>query len=282
VAYESGGGLAHPSRLASSTWGRYHPASPTDKGPVRFMKSPRLLYHRALSDRHNARVLAPYAEPTDHPVLVDTPAYARKGTLSRMFFMEAQNLFYQRLPKCANSTICRTFAAHAGVTRQDDEGRLAKNMFHRIPTPAQFDGARKVVFLRDPVTRALSGWRDKALGGNLQARYGLTGDASGKISFLSLLQALADNDYFQNAHFIPQVHLIPGDISDYTVGVIEDLDAAMRPICEAAFGRYDGLAQRESGRTGSSAKSVDLSAEERDLIAHLYADDIALHAAALG
>ncbi|AHM05566.1 hypothetical protein roselon_03308 [Roseibacterium elongatum DSM 19469] len=207
------------------------------------MKSLRLLYHRAISDRHNARVLSPYATPHDHPMLANTPDHARNAVLSRCFYFPKQGMYYARIPKNANSTIAKTLATHAGVHRQDDEGRLAKNIFNRIPTPEQFRDAKKIVFLRDPVVRALSGWKDKGFGKSFLRRFKFAGDEVTPPTFLQFLQALEANHFYTNAHFLPQVELIPGTLSDYKVYVIEDLEAGLREICEEVFGRYDGLTQ---------------------------------------
>lgn len=246
------------------------------------MRGLRIKYHRALNNALNAAVLRRYGMPEDHPMLSGTPDYARAKVLSRAFYIPGRGLFYQRLPKCANSTISKTLAAHAGLRDQDDQGLLAKTVFHRIPTEAQFRGARKVVFLRDPVSRALSGWRDKGFNRPFLERHRPAGDAETVPTFLQFLQALEANRFYDNPHFIPQSDMIPGDIADYTVGTIEDLDRAMAPVCEEVFGTYRGLSQRTSGRTNAAARAAEVTSEERAIIERLYGADIALHAGQRG
>jgi hypothetical protein len=246
------------------------------------MKSLRLLYHRAISDRHNKRVLAPYAQPTDHPMLSRTPEHAKLAVLSRCFYFPKQGMYYARIPKNANSTIAKTLASHAGLRLQDDEGRLAKNIFHRLPTAEEFHAATKVVFLRDPVLRVMSGWKDKAFDHRFLRRNKFAGDEVTPPSFLQFLQALEENHFYENPHFLPQVDLIPGDLSQYRIYVIEDLETGLRTICEEVFGHYDGLTEKRMGRTGAKSHVNQISDEERALIGRLYGDDLALYASVTG
>lgn len=230
----------------------------------------------------NTSVRLRHGNPLDLPMFADLPDYARTASLSRVFFMPGFGLFYQRLPKCANSTICKTLAAHAGVEDRSDLGRMSKWAFNRFPTPAEFDRARKVVFLRDPVTRALSGWRDKGFKEGFIRRYNLSPDGTTPPDFLTFLRALEQNRFFRNAHFIPQTDLIAGHVGDYRIGVIEDLDNAMRPLCEEVFGRYLGLSERLSGRTNAASRSAEITGEEMEAIQRIYAADVELYRKATG
>lgn len=230
----------------------------------------------------NTSVRLRYGNPLDLPMFANLPDYARKSALSRIFFVPKVGLFYQRLPKCANSTICKTLAAHAGVDDRSDLGHLSRRAFQRIPTPTEFDNARKVVFLRDPVTRALSGWKDKAFKKGFIRRFNLSADGVTPPDFLTFLKALEQNRFFDNPHFIPQTQMIPGTIADYRIGVIEDLDAEMRQVCEEVFGTYLGLSERVSGRTNAASLSNAITEEEAALVQRLYAADIELHRRARG
>ncbi|GAA5067888.1 sulfotransferase family protein [Roseibacterium beibuensis] len=246
------------------------------------MKSPRLLYHRAIADLHNWRVLSAYPDPKDHPMLASTPGHAKKAVLSRCYYIPKFGLYYARIPKNANSTISRTLTAHAGVKRQDEVGLLAKNIFNRIPTAEQFRDARKVVFLRDPVARAMSGWKDKGVSRSFHIRYGLCGAEGTPPNFLDFLHWLEDHRYFTNPHFLPQVDLIPGDVSDYGVHVIEDLETGLREVCQEVFGHFGGLEERHSGRTGARSLRENVSDAEMAMIERLYPRDLALYAKVTG
>lgn len=246
------------------------------------MTSLRLRFHQRLNGWRNGRLLSRYDRPTDHPMLALTPEHARMAVLSRCFFLPRQSLYYARIPKNANSTISKTLASHSGVHRLDDKGRLAKAIFKRVPTPEQFEKARKVVFLRHPVERAVSAWRDKALSEKFIGRHQMAGDANTPPSFLQFLEALEVNRFYDNAHFLPQRHLVPGDPADYRMFVIEDLETGLAEVCEEVFGHFDGLSQRQTGRTLAKSYLEDVSLQETALLERLYAEDFELYASVSG
>ena len=246
------------------------------------MKSPRLIYHRQIANIRNNRLLARYTHPTDHPMLSSTPVEARKAVLSRCFYLPKHRLYFARIPKNANSTITKTLAAHAGLRWQDEEGRLAKNIFNRIPSAELFNSAKKVVFLRDPVVRSISAWKDKGFAKAFLRRFEFAGDETTPPDFLQFVKSLNSNHYFNNPHFLPQVQLIPGDLSDYKIYVIEDLETGLREVCQDVFGHFDGLEQRQSGRTGAKSQRDSLSNAEMAMIQKLYSDDLALYASVTG
>lgn len=238
----------------------------------------RILLYRALNDRRTRRVLSSFDGPLLHPMLAETPDCAKRAVLSRCFFLPKQSLYYARIPKNANSTIAKTLASHAGARRLDDKGRLAKVMFKRIPTPEQFASARKVAFLRHPTERALSAWRDKGMAEKYIRRHQMAGDSTTPPTFLQYLKALEANNYFENAHFLPQTQLIPGNLAEYRLFTVESLEIGLRSLCEEVFGSFNGLNRRRTGQTASRSFLTEVSEDEIHLLRHLYGEDYAVYA----
>ncbi len=102
---------------------------------------------------------------TRHPLLKDAPRHLRKNIANRFIYSHDHNFTYQRVPKAANSTISRTLAVHIlgpDAVKGDEKGALAKKALGGLPTVKQFDASFRFTFVRDPVSRVLSAWRDKA------------------------------------------------------------------------------------------------------------------------
>lgn len=206
------------------------------------------------------------------------PHYARGPVSDRAFFSPRHNFYFARIPKCANSTLVKTFAYHCGFDFEYDyHGAITKDWFNRYPSVKAFSKATKVTFVRHPVTRALSGWLDK---GHLSAyikKHRYAGSETQVPTFTEFLESLAENEFFHNAHFLPQIHLIPGNPSDYYIGVVEQIETDLPKICEQAFGQYRGINNVEHGRRNATAQLETISSHERELIQQLYAEDFVLY-----
>ena len=215
-----------------------------------------------------------YGSTGNYPVLANIPDYAQTAVASRMFYIKHANLFYARIPKCANSTVSKTLAAHAGITDLDAGGMMVKIGFNMFPTPQEFELANKVTIIREPTARVISGWKDKGCSANWIKKYKFAGNATDTPTLLQFLHQLKETNFYRNAHFIPQVHMIPGNTADYHIGTVENLPNDLIEICEDIFGSYQGLSEKNVGRTNAQSLVSELSVEERGLINQIFEEDL--------
>ncbi len=216
-----------------------------------------------------------YGGSENHPLLTQLPPYARRSALKRIFFSKSHNFFYARIPKNANSTLVRTFSSHLGFsTAADPSGKIAKDRFNIYPALAEYRRAYKVVVLRDPVIRAISAWLDKGHNPDWIKRFRFCGDKITKPSLQQFLASMIENEFYHDGHFIPQLNLIPGELSDYRVILLENLENELPLVCEEAFGRWDGIKLKSQGRTNAHLIADELDRATRSKIEQIYFNDV--------
>lgn len=225
----------------------------------------------------NATVFARYGTVDRYPITALLPSHARRAIVSRVCYFPTFNLFYARLPKCANSTIVRTLATH--INRGGAQYPMAeqKMLFNLLPWPSEFERATKMTVLRDPVARAVSAWQEKGHHRSFIAKHQYAGDTTTPPTLMQFLEGLRDNDFYQNAHYLPQTDMIPGKLSDYDIGFVDQLDTFMEQVCTRVFGRYEGLQNAVWHKTNAKDKLSGLSADVRKLVETLYERDIELY-----
>lgn len=226
----------------------------------------------------NAMTGLRYGNKENHPLLKRLPEYARKSALNRIFYSEPHNFFYARIPKNANSTLVRTFSAHLGFPFDGDRtGKIAKEKFNIYPTPSEYKRAYKVVVLRDPVVRVVSAWLDKGHNQVWINKYRFCGNTTTTPTLLQFVNCMHENDFYKDGHFIPQTNLIPGELSDYRVVLLDDLEHELPLICEEAFGRWDGIKLRLEGRTNAHLVANEIDQNTRARIMEVYSSDVAAY-----
>ncbi|PZX10465.1 sulfotransferase family 2 domain-containing protein [Celeribacter halophilus] len=226
----------------------------------------------------NLAIKARYRSLDAYPVTKLMPPRARKAMLSRICYFPKYNLYYARLPKCANTTIVRTLANSSTNGLENVSTAWLKTLFNRLPSTREFEQSYKFVVLRDPVERVVSAWRDKGHHPAFIQKHRYAGDETTVPTLEQFLTGLRNNDFYKNAHYLPQMDMIPGPLSEYDVGTVDQLEPFLAKVCHKAFGRYQGLQNEQAHSTDARKRVLDISDLERNLIKELYAEDIASYA----
>jgi hypothetical protein len=225
----------------------------------------------------NIAAFARYRSSDSYPVTKLMAPHARHAMISRVCYFPEYNLYYARLPKCANTTIIRTLAYSIDPKLDQISTSGLKTLFNRLPSAREFENAYKFVVLREPVVRAVSAWRNKGHSKVFIRKHRYAGDDSTVPSLEQFLTALRDNDYFQNAHFLPQTDMIPGPLDDFEVGMLDQLEPFLEKVCTKAIGNYGGLKSDRKVATDARKRVLEISPRERALIEELYAKDIQVY-----
>jgi hypothetical protein len=172
----------------------------------------------------------------------------------------------------------KTFSKHCGFVHESDViGKKAKKIFNIYPSPSGFASAKKVVFFRDPLSRAVSAWLDKGHNSKWIKKCKFTDDAQSPPTFFEFLSSLAENEFHHDPHFIPQTSMVPGDLSQYHIGTVENIDDDLPRLCETIFGVYLGMDVRQSGRTHAHKRSGEISNGARELVLKIYEKDYEIY-----
>lgn len=242
------------------------------------LKSKEILGFAMIKNLRNSIVGMRYGGNKNHPLLKGLPEYAKRNALKRIFYSRSHNFFYARIPKNANSTLVRTFSAHMGFSVETDPtGKKAKDKFNIYPTLSEYERAYKVVVLRDPIIRTVSTWLDKGHNPVWIKRCRFCGDGTTVPTLLQFINSVYENDFYHDGHFIPQVNLIPGEISDYRVVLLENLEQELPAVCKDAFGRWDGIKLKSEGRTNAHLMADGLDEKTRSRIVQIYSSDMAAY-----
>ena len=204
----------------------------------------------------------------------------------RIAIAPAQRFVWIRVPKAANSTIARTLwaALHPGAQgapRGDD----AKRWFERpsaldAEAVAQVEGFYKFMIVRNPFTRALAAYLDKAghrkCGYKIRRRPVTPGEPP--VDFRGFCEYLAAGGVNDDPHWCVQARLSPFPIERLdTVGYVESLESDLARIVTELLPERDNpqaLVPALGHATGASGKVPAYYGEaERRLIAQAYAED---------
>lgn len=182
-------------------------------------------------------------------------------------------IFYNRIPKAANSTVVINLAAEQ--SGRDIGARAAKKLF---ATPAElsraevaaFDSLLRFTFVRNPYHRVLSAYLDK-----VERKARMKNETS---SFEDFLGYLGSGGLYRNMHWAPQhaLLLIPFNHFDF-VGRVEHLEQDLAHVLALVRGDPpDGEAAHDdySNRTGASRRIAEYYTPRiRERVWNLYRED---------
>lgn len=195
-----------------------------------------------------------------------------------------ERVFYNRIPKAANSTVVAELAAQSAYRPLLERGTDAKS---RFPRPSHMgramvdDLARDwftCTLVRHPVTRTLSAYLDKIAGRTMQSRlfYRWFGTER-EPSFTDFCRYLQAGGLWHDMHWAPQsgILLLPLERFDL-IGRFERLEEDLGRIVTQGFGPDHRLVFRRAGPgpTGAGERAATLVTDEaRDILARLFAED---------
>lgn len=199
--------------------------------------------------------------------------------------------FYNRIAKCANSTITQTLAIHAGKP-YSERAQTAKDAFtHPSALSAEQTQALasdyfKFTFVRDPYVRLLSAYLDKIVRKRYDTRRGYRALRAGRgdepPSIDRFIAYLADGGLYANPHWAPQtsLFLIPQAEFDF-IGRVETLEADLEFVLGRLFPDRARQGRMEISRSGPRATGAKDRVDELlapaniARVSRLYEADIA-------
>lgn len=181
-------------------------------------------------------------------------------------------IFYNRVPKAANSTVIVNLARERHG--EDIPSRTAKRLFRRPAELArsevqQIEDLFRFTFVRNPYTRLLSAYLDK-----VERKALMRGRAS---SFGEFVDYLERGGLYRNLHWAPQhaLLLLPTERFEF-IGRVEQLEADLAMVLERARGdiRKDPVRSALDNSTGASTRVAEYYTPDiRDRVRRLYARD---------
>lgn len=194
-------------------------------------------------------------------------------------------LFYNRIPKNANTTIVSVISQLEHGDGDAADGARAKKALIR---PSEL-GSREVraleesffkfVFTRNPYTRVLSAYLDKIARGRRQAekfhRWARRKEGTGDPSFGNFCRYLAENGLYEDPHWATQKDSLLLCTSKFDfIGSVENLGADLREILLRAFHGESTVDVPVTNSTNSSAKvAAFYTQREVALVRDLYKED---------
>lgn len=192
-------------------------------------------------------------------------------------------IFYNRIPKAANSTVVGVLAAHSDYARSFHAGAKAKSRFLRPSrlgpqTVAALEADwLKFTLVRHPMTRALSAYLDKIAGRKAQSVPFFRWFGKGEPSFTDFCRYLDAGGLWHDMHWAPQtgILLLPLERFDM-IGRFERIEADLEAIIQRGFGAGTELRMRRAGPKPTGAdesKDRHLTDQAREILARLYVED---------
>lgn len=190
-------------------------------------------------------------------------------------------VFYNRIPKAANSTVMTVLAQHSTFSRAGATRAKSRMLRPSRMTAAQVAGlaageAFRFTFVRDPYARVLSAYRDKILGAKRQLDRHFRVAPGGSVpTFTEFCRFLADRGLWLDAHWAPQADLLllPPDDFDL-IGRVETLDRDLTTVVARVFGATHDQGRRAGPVTDATDRvASDYTDEARAIVARLYRRD---------
>lgn len=150
---------------------------------------------------------------------------------------------YYRIPKAANSTIFSSLYENmSGRTPADmDELSILKESYYSRPRDvsnkqlAALKNFTHFTFVRHPIKRFLSCYHDKVAGGE-KSHYvnkWMKRDVAHPVTMGEFIDYLEQGGLYANAHWTPQVALVPNDIGKLDfIGKVENIENDWALLCK--------------------------------------------------
>jgi len=150
---------------------------------------------------------------------------------------------YYRIPKAANSTIFSSLYENMSerIPTDMDELSQLKESYYSRPRHvskkqlASIKAFTHFTFVRHPIKRFLSCYRDKIAGGE-KSHYvnkWMKRDFAHPVTMEEFIDYLEQGGLYDNAHWAPQVALVPNDISKLDfIGKVENIENDWSLLCK--------------------------------------------------
>ncbi len=227
-----------------------------------------------------AKAIWQYGGKSRHPLIKDIYPGLQNNVMRRICYSRPHNFTYVRIPKVANSTICKTLLNYMPEKRQfedDPTGSKSKRELRDLPRLEQFHESFSFAFTREPASRVLSAWMDKTRNPSFQGKFEFTepGTDNELISFRSFLELLDRDLLMKNPHWSPQAQILPFKGKGYScLAKFENLNADLEMIVGEIFGQKLQIDSKQVEQTGASSKVAEYVGDyERKLIQKMYEED---------
>lgn len=239
------------------------------------------------------RMLEPAARALSKRVLPFYRRFPYEGNCSlfkadpRGAYSPADSMFYNRIPKAANTTMTEALAKRSAFRRKfskDDpkDYFLRPSYLSAASVRNLVDNCFKFTILRDPYSRTLSAFSSKIVPGKRQKwQTTLFEDwvrrtGTQEPDFTAFCRFLDDGGLYLDVHWAPQTDflLLPLEMFDF-VGRVETFDADMAHVLRTVFGEDTGVETRRAGkRTDADARlAAAYTPEALEIVNRLYAKD---------
>lgn len=200
--------------------------------------------------------------------------------LNRAMINLQEKIWYQRIPKNANSTTVSVLKESFG-SRSFIAGSFRPlsyyDMLFQLDIKTIQDSFFKFVILRNPYDRIISCFQDKII--NMSNKPSRSASinylrSARDISFDFFLAYLEDGHLFDNIHWVPQFNLSPFNFNEYNyLARVETLEIDLKYILSTFGLKLDKLPKINY----SSASGFALTKTLRQKIEQLYSDDFSLN-----
>lgn len=198
-----------------------------------------------------------------------------------------------RIPKCANSTVLKTFLTYdpeyERVREVTYSSRRAKRRTYPKPSDLSpriqrvaLESYSFVTFVRDPFARLASAYLDKIVKGKSEKR--LVDDALHKssdetITFEEFVDYIENGGLYTNPHWAPQVSCLPVEIQRIDLlGRVESLSEDLKSCIETIFREELNSIESLDGHATNAGKRLSEFYRTRELVdrvGKLYENDFA-------
>ncbi|MGI9513069.1 MAG: sulfotransferase family 2 domain-containing protein [Anderseniella sp.] len=199
----------------------------------------------------------------------------RHPAFRRVSISRKHRFCYFRVPKAANSTIIQTLQANMRAEESESVARFPKHALHGVPDPKEMAGLFVFTVVRNPVTRLLSAYLEKAPQEKYRKKYGFYHRDNRKLfSFEDFLQRLQDGLLYSDIHWAPQTSILPYDLKKYShIGKFELLNDELDFITSEIFSKPCKIHNVDSHKTNSKDFLSKITNRELRIVRDMFEKD---------